>query len=124
MRPGADTDLAQQSSVVDQMMAQLQSKQDAYTDADLQAAVATVAQAEAAVALAQANLDQTTVVAPFDGVIATRLLTSGCLCHAPVADHDAHQRVGRSPRHGRRGAPGPGSARTRRQPDGASVSRT
>ena len=59
------------------MMAQLQSKQDAFTDADLQAAVAGVAQSEAAVALAQANLDQTTVVAPFDGVIGTRLLTSG-----------------------------------------------
>src|SRR5205823_8712520 len=48
-----------------------------YTDADLQAAVAGVAQAEASVALAQANLDQTTVVAPFDGVIATRSLTAG-----------------------------------------------
>jgi membrane fusion protein, multidrug efflux system len=75
--PGGDTDLAQQQSVVDQMMAQLQSKQDAYTDADMQAAVAGVAQAEAAVALAQANLDQTTVVAPFDGVIGSRQLTSG-----------------------------------------------
>jgi membrane fusion protein (multidrug efflux system) len=39
--------------------------------------VAGVAQSEAAVALAQANLDQTTVVAPFDGVIATRTLTAG-----------------------------------------------
>src|SRR5260370_3429223 len=58
-------------------MAQLQSRQDTYTGSDLQAAVATVAQSEAAVALAQANLDQTTVVAPFDGVIATRTLTSG-----------------------------------------------
>jgi RND family efflux transporter MFP subunit len=77
LRPGADTDLAQQSSVVDQMMAQLQSKQNTYTDSDLQAAVATVAQSEAAVALAQANLDQTTVIAPFDGVIATRTLTPG-----------------------------------------------
>src|SRR5260370_37260902 len=58
-------------------MAQLQSRQDTYTGSDLQAAVATVAQSEAAVALAQANLDQTTVVAPFDGVISTRALTSG-----------------------------------------------
>jgi membrane fusion protein (multidrug efflux system) len=77
VRPGADTDLAQQSAVVDQMTAQLQSKQNAYTDADLQAAVATVAQSEAAVALAQASLDQTTVIAPFDGVVATRALTPG-----------------------------------------------
>ena len=49
-------------------MANLQSKQDAYTDADLQAAVAGVA---------QANLDQTTVVAPFDGVVASKALTAG-----------------------------------------------
>jgi RND family efflux transporter MFP subunit len=77
LRPGGETDLAQQQSVVDQMMAQLQSKQSAYTDADLQAAVAGVAQAEAAVAVAQANLDQMTVLAPFDGVISNRLLTAG-----------------------------------------------
>jgi membrane fusion protein (multidrug efflux system) len=76
-RPGGDADLAGQQSVVDQMVAQLQSKQAAYTDADLQAAVAGVAQAEAAVSLAQANLDQTTVVAPFDGVVASRALTPG-----------------------------------------------
>jgi membrane fusion protein (multidrug efflux system) len=76
-QPGGQTDLGQQQAVVDQMVATVQSKQDAYTDADMQAAVAGVAQAEAAVALAQANLDQTTVVAPFDGVIATRALTAG-----------------------------------------------
>jgi RND family efflux transporter MFP subunit len=58
-------------------VANVQSKQDAYTDADMQAAVAGVAQAEAAVALAQANLDQTTVVAPFDGVVASKTLTAG-----------------------------------------------
>ena len=43
----------------------------------MQSAVAGVAQAEAQVALAQANLDQTTVVAPFDGVIASRSLSAG-----------------------------------------------
>src|SRR5260370_20352962 len=59
------------------MLYGLQSKQNAYTDADLQAAVAGVAQAEAAVAVAQANLDQTTVAAPFDGVVGTKSLTSG-----------------------------------------------
>src|SRR4029077_14667936 len=77
VRPGADTDLAQQQAVIDQMAAQVQSKQNAYTDADLQAAVAGVAQSEAAVALAQANLDQTTVVAPFDGIVGTKSLTTG-----------------------------------------------
>ena len=75
VQPGSDTDLAQQSSVVDQMAAALQAKQAPYADSDLQAAVAAVAQAEAQVALAQANLDQTTVVAPFDGVISQRLLS-------------------------------------------------
>jgi RND family efflux transporter MFP subunit len=77
LRPGTDTDLAQQSAVVDQMWAQLQSRQNPFTDADLQAAIATVAQSEAAVAVAQANLDQTTVIAAFDGLVATRLLTVG-----------------------------------------------
>src|SRR5262249_39987581 len=52
-------------------------KQDAYTDADMQTAVAGVAQAEAGGSLAQANLDQTTGVAPFDGGIGNRALTSG-----------------------------------------------
>src|SRR5262249_36007171 len=75
--PGADTDLALQQSVVDQMYQALVGRQDAYTDADMQAAVAAVAQAEAGVSLAQANLDQTTVVAPFDGVIGSRALTAG-----------------------------------------------
>ncbi len=78
-RPGGETDLAQQQAVVDQMQAQFQAKQTPYTDADLQAAVAAVAQAESAVALAQANLDQMTVVAPFDGVVSQRLLGPGSL---------------------------------------------
>ena len=81
-RPGADTDLGQQQAVVDGLLAQLQAKQAPYTDVDLQAAVAAVAQAEAQVALAQANLDQTTVVAPFDGVVSQRLLTAGALASA------------------------------------------
>ncbi|HEX8968090.1 MAG TPA: efflux RND transporter periplasmic adaptor subunit, partial [Chloroflexota bacterium] len=76
-QPGGATDLAQQQAVVDQMVANLQGKQDAYTDADLQAAVAGVAQAEAAVSLAQANLDQMTVLAPFDGVVGSKSLTVG-----------------------------------------------
>ncbi|MBV9324197.1 MAG: efflux RND transporter periplasmic adaptor subunit [Chloroflexi bacterium] len=75
--PGADTDIAMQQSVVDQMYQTAVGRQDAYTDADMQAAVAGVAQAEAGVSLAQANLDQTTVVAPFDGVIGSRAVTAG-----------------------------------------------
>src|SRR5215469_11079675 len=60
-------------------------RQDAYTDSDLQAAVAGVAQAEAAVSLAQANLDQTTVIAPFDGVVGTRALTAGAFATPSTA---------------------------------------
>jgi membrane fusion protein (multidrug efflux system) len=75
--PGAPTDIAMQQAAVDQAYQTMVGKQDAYTDADMQAAVAGVAQAEAAVSLAQANLDQTTVVAPFDGVVGSRALTTG-----------------------------------------------
>ncbi len=75
--PGANTDIALQQSVIDQTYQELVGKQDAYTDADMQAAVAGVAQAEAGVSLAQANLDQTVVIAPFDGVIGSRALTTG-----------------------------------------------
>jgi membrane fusion protein (multidrug efflux system) len=84
-QPGGEADLASQQSVVEQMLANVQSKQDAYTDADLQAAVAGVAQAEAAVSLAQANLDQTTVVAPFDGIIGTKSLTTGAFASPSTA---------------------------------------
>src|SRR5207237_8093812 len=74
-QPGGDADLEAQQSVVDQMLANVQSKQDAYTDADLQDAVAGVAQAEAAVSLDQATHDQTTVVASCEGIIGTKSLT-------------------------------------------------
>jgi len=75
--PGATTDLSAQQAAVEQQVAALQKAQTPYVDFDMQSAVAGVAQAEAQVALAQANLDQTTVVAPFDGVISTRALSAG-----------------------------------------------
>jgi len=77
LRPGSEMELAQQQAVIDQMLAQLEVRRTPFTDADVQAAVAAVAQAEAQVALAQANLDQTTIVAPFDGIISQRLLGPG-----------------------------------------------
>jgi HlyD family secretion protein len=76
-QPGAATDIQQQQQVVAQMQAQLQLKQAPYTDTDLQAAAAQVAQAQATLAGAQATLDQTQITAPFDGVVAQKLLTPG-----------------------------------------------
>ncbi len=51
------------------------------TNSDLQAARATVSQAQAQLAIARANLDQTVLRAPFDGVIAQKMLDVG----APVS---------------------------------------
>src|SRR5262249_7289819 len=51
-------------------------------DADLEAAQAGVAVAQAAVAAAQSNLDQTVVTAPFDGVVGQKLLVPGAFASA------------------------------------------
>ena len=66
-----------QRSVVEQARANLATKQNLYTDADIQSARAGVAQAQALLAIAQANLDQTVVLAPFEGVIGQKLLDVG-----------------------------------------------
>lgn len=50
-----------------------------YTEDDLKTARASVAQAEAAVALARANLAETTIVAPFDGTVTSRNVSVGTL---------------------------------------------
>ena len=50
-----------------------------YTEDDLKTARAGVAQAEAAVALARANLAETTIVAPFDGTVTARNVSVGTL---------------------------------------------
>ncbi|MGE3857808.1 MAG: efflux RND transporter periplasmic adaptor subunit, partial [Dehalococcoidia bacterium] len=48
-----------------------------YTSADLQAADAAIARAAAQVAITEANLARTAIVAPFDGVVAQRLVEPG-----------------------------------------------
>ena len=58
-----------------------------YRDIDLQMAQADVQQAEAAVKLSQLQLDKTTIVAPFDGVVAELYVTEGSTVgpQAPIA---------------------------------------
>ena len=55
----------------------LENKLNPYTDADLQAATAAVARAAAQVAITEASLARTAIVAPFDGVIGQRLVEPG-----------------------------------------------
>lgn len=50
-----------------------------FTDSDIQIAQAAVRTARAQLETARVNLQQTFVVAPFDGVVASRLLTEGAL---------------------------------------------
>lgn len=76
LNPGP-TELAAQRAAVDAAKAALENRQNPYTDADLQGARASVAQAQAALAVTQTTLDQTNVVSPFDGVIAQKLAEVG-----------------------------------------------
>ena len=77
LRNPSAADLAAQRSQVETARNALDRRLNAYTDADLQAANAAVAQATAQVAVAQGNLDRMTVVAPFDGIVAQRLVDPG-----------------------------------------------
>ncbi|MFA7297356.1 MAG: efflux RND transporter periplasmic adaptor subunit [Dehalococcoidia bacterium] len=70
-------DLAAARTAVDAARSTLDKAQVPFTDSDIRATRATVAQAQAALSTAQTLLDQTTVVAPFDGVIAQRMAEVG-----------------------------------------------
>jgi RND family efflux transporter MFP subunit len=76
-KPGAPEDIRQQEQLVVQMEAQLQLRAAPYTETDLKTAAAQLDQARAQLATAQAGLDQTVVTAPFDGVVAQKLLAIG-----------------------------------------------
>ncbi len=67
---GTAAQIAQSAAGVTQAQANLDKLTAPPTDAALAAAAATQAQAEANVATAQRNLDQATLTAPFDGVVA------------------------------------------------------
>ena len=71
------SDIAAQRSTVEAARSVLEAKRTPYTDADIEGARASVAQAAAALAIAKTNLDQTNVIAPFDGVVAQKLLDPG-----------------------------------------------
>lgn len=70
-------DLAAQRAQVEVARNGLDSKQNPYNDADTQAAHAAVARAQAQVAIMEASIARTSITAPFDGVIAQRLVDPG-----------------------------------------------
>lgn len=71
------SDLAALRSAVDSARSNLENKRVPYTESDIRAAQAAVAQAQAALGTASTLLDQTSVIAPFDGVITQKLLEAG-----------------------------------------------
>jgi HlyD family secretion protein len=71
------TDVTAQRSIVEAARATLDNRKLPYTDADIAGARATVAAAQAGVATARTSLDQTSVISPFDGVVAQKLLDVG-----------------------------------------------
>lgn len=71
------SDLAALRSAVDSARSNLENKRVPYTESDIRAAQAAVAQAQSALGTASMLLDQTNVIAPFDGVIAQKLLDVG-----------------------------------------------
>jgi membrane fusion protein (multidrug efflux system) len=84
--PSTAAEIEQQRQVVAQMEAQLQTKANPYTTVDLQTALAGVEQARANLAVAETNLAQTVVTAPFAGVVGQRLLNAGAFAsnNAPI----------------------------------------
>lgn len=77
VRNPSPTDVAAQRSVVETARAALENRKLPYTDADIAGARSAVAAAQAGVASARTSLEQTSVIAPFEGVIAQRLLEVG-----------------------------------------------
>ncbi|MHB1417516.1 MAG: HlyD family efflux transporter periplasmic adaptor subunit [Chloroflexota bacterium] len=77
-------DLAIAQAAVSQAESQLALKRTPATEADLQVARAAVDQAKAAVQSAQNNLDGATLVAPFDGVVASVNATAGETVSGPL----------------------------------------
>ncbi len=72
-------DLAAAQATLDQAQSQLEAKRRPYTAEDVKVSEATVDQAQASLDSARLALSDTTLVAPFDGIIASRLLSEGAL---------------------------------------------
>lgn len=77
LRSPAPAAVAAQRSTVEQARSTLATRQAPYTDADAESARAAVAQAQAQLTIAQTNFAQTTVTAPFNGIVAQKLLDVG-----------------------------------------------
>ena len=82
VRNPSTSDVAAQRSLVETARATLETRKLPYTDADIAGARAAVAAAQAGVALVRTSLDQTSVTAPFEGVIAQKLLEVGATVSA------------------------------------------
>jgi RND family efflux transporter MFP subunit len=78
-QPFTALDLQQQQEAVAQAQAQLQKVQTPYTEQDVQSAQATVEAAQAQLDIAQLGLNETTVLAPVDGVVAAKIAAPGAL---------------------------------------------
>ena len=81
LHPSA-SDVAAQQSVVATAQANLDNKKLPYTDADIAGQRAAVAAAQASVAAAKTSVDQTSIIAPFEGLVAQKLLDVGATVSA------------------------------------------
>ncbi|MBI3997771.1 MAG: efflux RND transporter periplasmic adaptor subunit [Armatimonadetes bacterium] len=77
--PYSEATIQQAREAVAQAEAQAKLAASPYTEHDLAAAQAAVDQAGAAVGLARIQLSQATITAPFDGVVAQRLVAEGAM---------------------------------------------
>jgi len=77
--PYTSADLAKAQAAVDVAQQQLKLTEQPFTSQDVDAAKAGVQQAEAALSLAKVGRDQTTVVAPIDGIVSQKLENVGAL---------------------------------------------
>ena len=76
------SDVAAQQSLVATAQANLDNKNLPYTDADTAGQRAVVAAAQASVAAAKTSVDQTSIKAPFEGLVAQKLLDVGATVSA------------------------------------------
>ncbi|HEX5416783.1 MAG TPA: efflux RND transporter periplasmic adaptor subunit [Chloroflexota bacterium] len=77
--PYTSQDVAQAQAAADAAQATAKLSAQPYTDLDVKSAQAGVAQAEAGLAIAKANLAQAILRAPFDGTVSAKLLSVGAL---------------------------------------------
>ncbi|MBX6770209.1 MAG: efflux RND transporter periplasmic adaptor subunit [Chloroflexi bacterium] len=79
LKPYTDDDIAQAAAAAQAATDQAKLAAQPYTSLDLKAAQAAVEQAKAALQIAQAQLAQADIVAPFDGIVTAKYLSVGAL---------------------------------------------